>query len=198
MRSASELWIEDQERIRARRSRAAIDQLLDAGERINHAESRVNHATRERPLSVEERRDVAEAVRRAAPVYAALSKSAPAPGANEPRLPYRVRVCTDLQRYSDRWAAANLAAVARSSPDAFAAAETEILADATARGLDWSYSGLPGGGLRERKFTDAAGQPSSVFHGSAADTWAPFMSPARVAIKRFWEPFPSRRTLYPR
>jgi hypothetical protein len=198
MQSASQAWIEEEERRRARLPRTERERLLDEGERIDRAEAYFNAATRERPLTLEERRDVAAAQRRAEPVYAALSRSRPLPGANEPRLPYAVRVAQDLQKHSDRWATANLVRVARSSPDAFAAAAAEILADATRRGLDWSYSGLPNGGLRERHVTDAAGQSSSVFHGNPADAWAPFTSPARATIKRFWEPFPSRRQIYPR
>jgi hypothetical protein len=198
MQSASQAWREEEDRRRARRPRTERERLLDEGERIDRAEAYFNAATRERPLTVDERRDVAAAQRRVEPVYAALSRSPPLPGANEPRLPYAVRIAQDLQKHSDRWATANLDRVARSSPDAFAAAEAEILADATARGLDWSYSGLPAGALRERKIVDPTGTTTSVFHGSAADTWAPFTSPARAAVKRFWEPFPSRRQIYPR
>jgi hypothetical protein len=176
--------------------RSQYEQLMTAEAVLDRREALVNHRTNERPLDVEQRRELLNAQRRANDVYSTLSRSPPAPMPNEPPLHYRTRAAVGVQDHSGQWRYTNLYNLARGSPTAFSVAESEIFAAATKNGLDpldrWrSDSSVR---LRERVETQSDGTKISTFHGSPSVALASFNGNNRsCAITRWGPRFPLKR-----
>jgi hypothetical protein len=168
--------------------------LRNEERRLDAYERRLDERDGDVAFSAAQRTEIAAIQRRAETVYSALSKPVPKLNPGERPLPYRVRLAADLQRHSKDWARVDLAPVARSDPSAFGKIEQQVYAAAERRGLDWGYA--PGGGLRARVETDAAGTQTTVFHGDIANWINQFATPTKVTVRKFWDG--KRRQIYPK
>jgi hypothetical protein len=176
--------------------RSQYEQLVTAERALDSRESELNHRTDERPLDVEQRRELLNAQHRATEVYNTLSRSPPAPNGNESPIYYRTRLASALQDHSAQWRYVNLFALARSSPSAFANAEQEIFEAATKNALDPLDRWRPDSNtrLRERVEVQSDGTKISFFHGSPAVVLASFNGNNRSCAVTGWGPrFPQRR-----
>jgi hypothetical protein len=159
-----------------------VDKLFEDVGKVTRAQRQLDRITGETELSLEQRRAVAEAQRRAGEVYATLSQSAPLPRASETALSYRARVINDLKKFAPSgWQEVDARELVRGP---ISVMEKEVYAAAVKRGLDFSYKGnLPPGQLRERVVYDEVGRPTTYFHGAFSDWANAFSSPSVAAVK---------------
>jgi hypothetical protein len=183
----ADIWTKTKEH---RATNSAVNNVLELRQRVAREERRQGG------LSIVDRATLENAIRKVTPVYDALSRQPPQPKPQEDALNFRRRVFDDLKQHHSQWRAASGVAGWFHS-GAFDVAEREVLAAAHARGLDPNYRGdAPPGHLRARKVIDQAGRESTVFHGDARDTWAPFCNPSKTAVLEIRTP--EGRRLYPR
>jgi hypothetical protein len=177
---------------RLARPRNEYEVVMEAEAAINRRLAALDAKTG-RPLDQQQRAEIIAAQRRADAVFGALSLAAPAPKANEPAYPYRVRLAADLQRHHPQWRNTDLYPVARSQPSAFAIIENEIYRAATERGLDPEYRGhAPEGTLRERVATEE-GLKIHYFHGDIRDCLKTLTGTHTLAVSSFGPRFAGRR-----
>lgn len=152
--------------VRLRRSQEALNDRIAA-------------ATREKPLSLADMQNLENAQARADGVCKTLSSRAPMPLAGEDARAYRVRVASQLQRFSPDWSKADLHAISKFA-EVFDEAERRIYADAQAAGLRPDFA--PPGVLRSRKETDESGREWTVYHGRPKTWMAQFMMPPQAVL----------------
>jgi hypothetical protein len=174
------------------RPRNQYEVVMEAEAAINRRLAALDAKTG-RPLDQQQRAELLSAQRRADEVFSALSLGTPAPKANEPAYPYRVRLVADLQHHDPDWARVDLYPLARSNPHGFGVAEASIYRAARAHGLDPQYRGhAPEGTLRERVAIEE-GLKIHYFHGDIRDMLAPFTGRRSLAVKSFGPRFAGRR-----
>jgi hypothetical protein len=132
-------------------------------------------------LTDSETREMEAAQLRADSAYKGLGLGgAPPRQLGETPVTYKARLAEGLQRYAydDGLRKMNLRTLANLAPTAFSNFETQVIAEATRRGDDGSWSA--DGNIREKKVLDAAGRAWTEYAGPSTLSWMDaFMMPRR-------------------
>jgi hypothetical protein len=173
--------------LRLSRRRSTAELVVEAERAVNRREVELNHALGERPLDQQERAELVAIQKRADVAYGALSLGTPLPRANEPPMPYRVRLAAGLKDHDPQWRNVDLGAVARNNRIAWENAESSIYRAAIEHGMDPLDRWRPDADtrLRERFVIEPDGSRSSTWHGRPSITLGTMTTGRSLAVKSF-------------
>jgi hypothetical protein len=172
-------------------------EIVNAAEvAINRREVELNARTGERPLTVQQRSDLLDAVRRAETAYGSVSLSCPAATSTDSAYTYTVRAVSGLQHHHPDWARVDLAAVARSNPVALGNIASAVYRAAVEHGNDPLDLWRPDRETRLRERVEVQGGTTvTTWHGSEKIALAPFTGGGRtLAVRSFGPRFAGRRS----
>lgn len=171
---AEEAAKKDEERKEAERADAQNRKIADLEARLASVSEQLGDVIK--PLSVEERDQLAQAQSRADSLASAFGETIRAPLHGENPIAYRKALASKFQKHSATYKDVKLDSLDAVS---FGAVENCIYADAQSAAR--APANMPEGRLLEHVTIDRAGRRVSEYSGDPAAAWAPFMAPAMVA-----------------
>ena len=164
----------EKERKAEERADAQSKKIADLEARLASVTEQLTTVTK--PLSIEDKDQLAQAQSRADSIASAFGESIRAPLYGESPIAYRKSLAAKFQKHSATYKDVKLDSLDAVS---FGAVENCIYADAQTAAR--APANMPEGRLIEHVHIDRAGRRVSEYSGDPAAAWAPFMAPAMVA-----------------